>query len=353
MAFKMALRFAAHRNWAIVTLAMAAGMLSLSMGDASAQACRNYAQTAVDQNAENLGLNCGFTGPRWQNDFVRHRNWCRTVGPAARDRETNARNRQLEQCRVAQAPRPPAGGGGRCARYAQEAVDQNAENRRLNCGLRGPRWQNDFVRHRNWCRTVNRAASRNETDARNRQLQQCRVARQPQPQRGRCGRYADNAVEQYRESVALGCGFNNHRWNDNRRAHRNWCRNVNRAQTNSETQRRDNMLRQCRFAQTRTRNCALYADKAMTHVRLNRQLGCGFGGPRWNRNRQAHAAWCRSAPRGVPRSETRAREAMIDECRFARQDLRACRPGERLIDGRCVNFGFSFPLPGGGVLTIR
>lgn len=353
MTFKAALRILAFRNGAIVTLAMVAGILLASPDNALAQGCRAYAENAIGQHAENLRLNCGFTGPRWNNNFGRHRNWCTTVGDAARARENNARGRQLEQCRVARAPQRPAGGAGRCARYAQDAVDQNAENLRLNCGLRGPRWQSDFARHRNWCRTVNRAATRSETDVRNQQLEQCRIAQRPQPQRGRCARYADNAVEQYRENVSLGCGFNNHRWSDNRRAHRNWCRNVNRAQTRSETERRNDMLRQCQFAQTRARNCALYADRAMTHVKLNRQLGCGFGGPRWNRSRQAHRAWCESAPRGVPRSETRARNAMIDECRFARRNLRACRPGERLIDGRCVAFGFSFPLPGGGVLTIR
>jgi hypothetical protein len=113
------------------------------------------------------------------------------------------------------------------------------------------------------------------------------------------------------------------------------------------------MLRQCEFASRRAANCAGYADMAMTHVKLNRQLGCGFGGPRWNRSRQAHTLWCQSAPRGVPRSETRARNAMLEECRFARQNMRACPNGQRLTNGRCVPFGFSFPLPGGGVLTIR
>jgi hypothetical protein len=328
-------------------------MLGVSPDHASAQGCQNYAQTAVDQHAENTRLNCGFSGPRWQSNFNRHRNWCRTVGRAARQSETQARNQQLAQCRTARAP--AGGGGNRCGNYAQTAVDQNVENLRLNCGFRGARWQSDFRRHRNWCRGVNVAATRGETNARNRQLQQCRVAQQPQPQPQRrgCGRYADTAIEQFQKNVALRCGFNNHRWNDDRRAHRNWCRTVNRAQTRSETQRRDEMLRQCEFASRRASNCANYADMAMTHVKLNRRLGCGFSGPRWNRSRQAHTLWCQSAPRGVPRSETRARNAMLEECRFARQNMRACPGGQRLIDGRCVPFGFSFPLPGGGVLTIR
>lgn len=354
MAIGTAFRPVIWRNGLFLSAVIAAGLSALWTGEAAAQGCRNYAQTAVDQHAENLSLNCGFQGARWNGDFQRHRNWCRTVGDNARTRETDVREQRLQQCRVARAPQQPAGRGGQCARYAQVAVNQQAENLRLNCGFQGPRWQSNFVRHRSWCRTVNRAAADSETDVRTRELEQCRIAQQqPAPGRGRCGRYADNAVEQYRESVALGCGFSNHRWNDNRRAHRNWCRNVNQAQTRSETRRRNDMLSQCRFAMQRTRNCALYADRAMTHVKQNRDLGCGFRGPRWNRSREAHHVWCESAPRGVPGSETRVREAMIDECRFARRNLRACRPGERLIDGRCVPFGFSFPLPGGGVLTIR
>lgn len=341
------------RDWWILSLVIAAGLFLLSTDQAAAQGCNAYARNAVASNTENLNLNCGFAGPRWNSDYQRHRNWCRTVGDDARRREINLRARRLEQCRLARAPQQPRAGGGRCARYAEEAVDQQAENLRLNCGLQGPRWQSNFARHRNWCRNVSRAATDDETEIRSQQIEQCRIAQQPVPRGGRCGRYADNAVEQYRESVALGCGFNNHRWNDNRRAHRNWCRNVNRAQTRSETQRRNDMLGQCRFATARTRNCALYADRAINHVQQNRDLGCGFRGPRWNRNRQAHQNWCESAPRGVPSSERRVREAMLDECRFARQNLRACSSGERLVNGRCVPFGFSFPLPGGGVLTIR
>jgi hypothetical protein len=148
----------------LIPLALGGGLLVMSAPDASAQACRNYAQTAVDQNAENGRLNCGFSGPRWQDNFNRHRNWCRTVGRGARQAETDARNQQLAQCRTARAP--AGGGGNRCGNYAQTAVDQHAENLRLNCGLTGARWQSDFRRHRNWCRTVNAAATRSETNTR-------------------------------------------------------------------------------------------------------------------------------------------------------------------------------------------
>ena len=80
---------------AVMPLALAGGVLLALAAPASAQPCQNYAQSAVDQHAENLQLNCGFGGPRWQSDFVRHRDWCRAVGPVAAQRETdNARSRR-------------------------------------------------------------------------------------------------------------------------------------------------------------------------------------------------------------------------------------------------------------------
>ena len=44
-------------------------------------ACGQYAALAVDQQKENLGRQCGFTGGRWDNDWFSHFNWCVAVGP--------------------------------------------------------------------------------------------------------------------------------------------------------------------------------------------------------------------------------------------------------------------------------
>ncbi|SFK86243.1 hypothetical protein SAMN05444581_13216 [Methylocapsa palsarum] len=60
--------------------------------------CRQYAQTAVDANAQNVQHHCGFGGGRWQNNFNAHFQWCLNVGVDAPRNETDARNHQLAQC---------------------------------------------------------------------------------------------------------------------------------------------------------------------------------------------------------------------------------------------------------------
>ena len=60
--------------------------------------CRQYAQAAVDANAQNVQHHCGFSGGRWQNNFNAHFQWCLNVGVDPPSNETNARNEQLAQC---------------------------------------------------------------------------------------------------------------------------------------------------------------------------------------------------------------------------------------------------------------
>ena len=62
--------------------------------------CREYANTAVRQNQENLKRRCGFTGPRWSSDFQGHFQWCLQVPEKMANTETRARNRALKsKCR--------------------------------------------------------------------------------------------------------------------------------------------------------------------------------------------------------------------------------------------------------------
>ena len=88
---------------------------------------------------------------------------------AAANAEHMARVNQLQNC---------MGGGGsgahrRCNIYALVAIGQNNANVSSNCGLHGPRWQNDYSAHYNWCRNVPKHAARGETDARMQQLRAC------------------------------------------------------------------------------------------------------------------------------------------------------------------------------------
>lgn len=66
---------------------------------AIAARCSEYVRTAVQQNDENVALNCGFTGARWDSNAANHENWCRVVASELPVSETAARADALEPCR--------------------------------------------------------------------------------------------------------------------------------------------------------------------------------------------------------------------------------------------------------------
>ena len=69
--------------------------------------CRNYAQRAVDDNAENVRMNCGFNGNRWNASKQFHAAWCRERKAnrgKMRDQEQE-RAKQLQKCADKKKPR--------------------------------------------------------------------------------------------------------------------------------------------------------------------------------------------------------------------------------------------------------
>lgn len=76
-------------------------------GGGQAAFCRDYAQQAVEANRINQRRNCGYRGARWQSNGRNHFQWCMNVNRAAANRETRARQVQLQNCR---------GGNGRRGR---------------------------------------------------------------------------------------------------------------------------------------------------------------------------------------------------------------------------------------------
>ena len=107
-------------------------------GDPDETDCRDYAEKAVASAKEAERLGCGYSGDRWTRVYTRHYNWCRLAGRRDRISEAKARDGDLAQCRDGQ------GGGDdsdRCQTYAEEAIQQQSENKKLNCNLSGiPRW---------------------------------------------------------------------------------------------------------------------------------------------------------------------------------------------------------------------
>lgn len=133
--------------------------------------CRNYAETAVSQQHQNLERRCGFSGGRWMADFNAHYQWCLQVPQSAAATENRARTQALrQQCSAAV---PPAGSQQRCERYANTAISQQNENLQRNCGFTGNRWSPDFNFHYRWCTQVPPSSAEAETMARGRELQKC------------------------------------------------------------------------------------------------------------------------------------------------------------------------------------
>lgn len=72
--------------------------------------CRDYAKTAVGQNAYNINHQCGYRGRRWTSDFDGHFRWCKFSPPSNSKFETSQRRDALAACQARGGG--PAGGSG-------------------------------------------------------------------------------------------------------------------------------------------------------------------------------------------------------------------------------------------------
>jgi hypothetical protein len=280
-------------------------------GEVEEAECRDYAQEAVDAARENIRLSCGQDGERWGTIYTRHYNWCRIASREDREAERRARASALRECRAG------SGGSDReegCRDYAEEAVQQNGENRRLNCGLTGGRWTSDLRTHFNWCMSVEREARDGESDARRRALRRCREAGGGGADRAEaCRDYAEEAVAQQRENRRLSCGFTGSRWQASSAGHYDWCMNASREERDAERRARTRDLAQCREDVSgggEGPDCEDYARSAVRDARKNRDLNCGFSmytsngaarhRPRRMRAKPKHGAICSVSARPIP-----------------------------------------------------
>jgi len=174
-----------------------------------------------------------------------------------------------------------------CKNYAKRAVDQQKENLRRRCGLRGRKWSNNSRGHYNWCRGVASGVAWGETLNRMNALGLCR------PGGGggggsainkRCSRYAETAVRQNLTNRRNNCGYSGNRWTSNRSGHYNWCRGVNPSVASSETLARGRELKRClnRASACRWRNIA-FGQRECVCVFVNKP----------NVTQRVHPKYCR------------------------------------------------------------
>ena len=104
------------------------------------EACDKYAKDAVLQNQEKQNLGCYLLGSRWSSDYNAHFNWCMSGNLSNTKSEYTARQQALAQCKKDQ-----------CDFYAKQAVYANDRNVQCGCGAKGPRWSSDYSYHYSWC----------------------------------------------------------------------------------------------------------------------------------------------------------------------------------------------------------
>lgn len=109
--------------------------------------CANFANEAVDANAQNLRSRCGLTGPTWSNSYDDVYSHCLDSSPGRRHREADDRSQALQACKqVAEISTKLA-----CDHYARMAVVENQTNEQNHCGFAGPQWSNDLEQHARFC----------------------------------------------------------------------------------------------------------------------------------------------------------------------------------------------------------
>ena len=187
-------------------------------------------------------------------------------------------------------------------------------------------------------------------------------ARAPDSAR-RCEEFARVSVSQGQESMMRGCGFRGGRWSDNFQAHFDWCVKHAPEEADGMTLERARALREeCAlrppprpFEEPRPpfeprpepapewppieqappppgwpqpepvppapappsgkeARCQAYAQMAMSSNEQNLARGCGFTGPRWLSDFQAHYNWCLGVPQLFADMEANGRADQLRQC---------------------------------------
>jgi hypothetical protein len=70
-----------------------------------------------------------------------------------------------------------------------------------------------------------------------------------------------------------------------------------------------------REAVAQAANCAWYADTAIKQQQQNELRKCGFSGPEWNTDRQAHLTWCATQSPDSWKAQAQGRERKLAGCK--------------------------------------
>ena len=134
----------------------------------------------------------------------------------------------------------------KCDIYAEQAVGQFIRAQKLGCNFsfNGGQWMDNVEGHYGFCLQASPERIQKETKMRADALNTCKVQKDKEIQ---CKQYANNAIKQYKKSLAADCkfGLEGGRWMDNYNDHYGWCLKVNLSDADNETKARANALMRC------------------------------------------------------------------------------------------------------------
>ncbi len=122
-----------------------------------------------------------------------------------------------------------------------------------------------------------------------------------------CQRYANDAVHANDQNNALGCNLAGPQWQSNFSNHYNWCLGQPDDALSSETHLRDQAIESCG-------RCVDYAREAVSQNEQNLSRSCGYSGPQWQSDYNAHFGWCLTMSADAVRSERDLRIQALGFC---------------------------------------
>jgi hypothetical protein len=133
-----------------------------------------------------------------------------------------------------------------------------------------------------------------------------------------CDDYVKTAKVQVDANANQQCGFSGPRWTSDLNAHKSFCEGNERAKNlaiiNSEQSARQQSLASCGVYG----NCDNYVSAALRSAASNTSQHCGFTGPRWIADANAHRAFCDGNKRvgnfAAIRGEEDARQKDLNTC---------------------------------------
>jgi hypothetical protein len=102
-----------------------------------------------------------------------------------------------------------------------------------------------------------------------------------------CTAYAKETVAKAKGVGQFACGYDlkDPRWIAEPKGHERWCRSAPEDAVARQTSYRRGEMKLCL-------QCRAYATRAVEFAAENGKRNCGFSGPRWSSDEQAHFGWC-------------------------------------------------------------